>query len=454
MNKLQVGYAQVNINAPLGIGVNGYYVPRFAKGYLDDMYASALALQCKEEKVLMITVDVVGLGKVLSETYRQAVANATGIKFENIFLSCSHTHTGPFVEVGFGFAVDKEQVQWYVDFLRRRIVDVAQVAMNDIKPAKMGFITGYAPERVAYIRRYKMKDGSIMTCPPVGDPNIDHPLGVLDQRVHVLRFDQENGETIVLMNYGLHADTIGGEYLSSDWIGWVRDTLYKALDGVKCMCVVGCQGDVGSTNVFPKGGDMNDTEISFDNEMKSPGMARFVGRALAGTVLQVFDKVEYIDVEDLAILHKDVKVGANKGTPEQLPLARKYKELHDAGRDDEIPFEAMELTTVIAEANRICRMETAPDFFDIHVTGLKIGSVAFVGFGGEPFTDIGVQVKDTPGWSMIMTCCIVNGYAGYFPTKEAYDEGGYEVRGSSYQSNVAELLVTAGKEILKTLSEK
>ena len=51
-----------------------------------------------------------------------------------------------------------------------------------------------------------MKDGTTMTCPPVGDPNIDHPLGELDQRVHVLRFDQENGESIVLVNYGIHTE--------------------------------------------------------------------------------------------------------------------------------------------------------------------------------------------------------------------------------------------------------
>jgi hypothetical protein len=161
-----------------------------------------------------------------------------------------------------------------------------------------------------------MKDGSTFTCPPIDDPNIDHPIGELDQRVNVLRFDQDNGQTVVLYNYGVHVDCIGGEYVSPDFPGWVRSTLDKALDGVKAIYFPGCQGDVGSTNVHPKGGDMNDTEISFDNEMKSPGMARFVGRALAGTILQVFDKVEYIDVDKLNIIHKIVQVKSNKPTPE------------------------------------------------------------------------------------------------------------------------------------------
>ena len=453
MGNFRVGYAEVNINPTLGIGIEGYYVPRFAKGYLDDLLASVLALECGGRKILMIDVDQIGFPTPLSLRYRQKIAEKTGVDPLDIFLACSHTHTGPFVVPGFGFEVDPEPVHKYADFLEDRLVDAAILALADLKPAKMGFITGFAPERVAYIRRYKMKDGSTCTCPAINDPNIDYPLGTLDQRVHILRFDREGGQSIVLMNYGLHADTIGGELLSSDWIGWMRRTVEKALDGVKCICFVGCQGDVGSTHVNPCGGDMNDTEISFDNEMKSPGMARFVGRALAGTILQVYDKVEYIPVERINILHKAVKVGANKADPKDLPRAHLYKELHDAGRDDEIPFEAMELTTVIAEANRMCALENGPDYFELAVTGLQIGDVAFVGIGGEPFTDIGVQIKDTEGWAMIMPCCIVNGYAGYFPTASAFSEGGYESRSSSYQSNVAKLLIEGGKELLQELKK-
>lgn len=453
MSDFRVGYAQVNINPTLGIGIEGYYVPRFAKGYLDDLEASVLALECAGRRILMITADQIGFPTAISLRYREKIAEKCGIDKLDIFLSCSHTHTGPFVVPGFGFEVDPEPVHKYADFLETRLVDASVMALADLKPAKMGFITGYAPERVAYIRRYKMKDGSTCTCPPINDPNIDHPLGTLDQRVHILRFDREGGESIVLVNYGLHADTIGGELLSSDWLGWMRRTVAKALDGVKCICFVGCQGDVGSTHVNPCGGDMNDTEISFDNEMKSPGMARFVGRALAGTILQVYDKVEYIPVEKINILHKAVKVGANKADPKDLPRAHLYKQLHDEGRDAEIPFEAMELTTVVAEANRMVALENGPDYFELAVTGLQIGDVAFVGIGGEPFTDIGVQIKDTEGWSMIMPCCITNGYEGYFPTEEAFSEGGYEARSSSYQSNVAKLLIEGGKELLQELKK-
>jgi hypothetical protein len=72
-----------------------------------------------------------------------------------------------------------------------------------------------------------MKDGTTQTCPPIEDPNIDHPIGTLDQRVNVIRFDREGAESVVILNYGLHADTVNGDMVSSDWCGWTRRTIEK-----------------------------------------------------------------------------------------------------------------------------------------------------------------------------------------------------------------------------------
>ena len=454
MRNFSVGYAQVNINPKLGIGISGYYIPRLAKGFLDDLQASCLALSLEGNTVLLLNVDQMGLMADESVRYRKAIAAATGVPFENLFMTCTHTHTAPLPDTKLFIYGDEKDIHDYADFLGQRLVDVAQMAIADLKPGRMGYCTGYAPERVAYIRRYRMKDGSTMTCPPVDDPNIEAPIGTLDQRVHVLRFDRDGGESIVLVNYGVHCDTIGGELLSADFPAWMRSTLDKALDGVKCMFFPGAQGDVGSTNVHPSGGDMNDTEISFDNEMKSPGMARFVGRALAGTVLQVYDKVTYVDVTELKTLQKIAKIPSNMPAAEDLPLAHQYKELHEAGRDDRIPFEAMELTTVVAEALRMCKLEHGPEYFDLPLMGIQIGPVALLGIPGEPFTDVGIAIKEAPGWDMILPCGLTNGYMGYFPVKSAYEEGGYESRTSEFKSGVAELLIDEAKQLLAQLPKQ
>lgn len=457
MNKLYSGYAKVNINPPLGHFVSGYFIDRFAKGFLDDITASAFALECNGEKFLIVSVDACTLASPLVRSYREAMAKASGVSVDNIFFTNTHTHTGPeYSPLGYSDDAEEKVEQSgvvYVDFVKQRLADLAVLALQDMVPTKMAYGTGYAPERVAHIRRYRMKDGSTMTCPPINDPDIVGPIGELDQRINVLRFDREGRNSFVLVNYGVHADTVNGDMISADFPYWMAKTLDLALEGVDSMFVCGAQGDVGSTNVHPDSADMNDTEISFDNEMKSPGMARFVGRAIAGTVLQVYDKLYYTDVEDVKMITKNVPVKLNVPTPEELPLAKKYKELHEAGRDCDIPYTAMELTTVVAEALRMCALADGPEYKNMEMVGLKIGPVALVGIPGEPFTEIGVKIKEAEGFELVMPCALTNGYEGYFPVQSAYDEGGYEARSSRYAAGIAETIVEAGKAIVAELAK-
>ncbi len=451
MNRLLTGFREITINPPLGIGISGYYVPRFAKGFLDDIKASVFTLCCGDETVAIISIDACMLDTDLVCRYRLAIERATGLSRNKIFLTNTHTHTGPLFTETDMFDAPADPIKSYADFVEGQLCEAVKAALDDLVPTQMGYAVANAPERVAYIRRHRMKDGSTVTCPPIDDPDIVGPIGELDQRVNVLRFDREGRHPFVLVNYGLHADTVNGELLSADWPYWLKRTLDAALDGVDCMFICGAQGDVGSTNVHPKAGDMNDTEISFDNEMKSPGMARFVGRAVAGAVLQVYDKVCYCGVDSIQMIARTVPVRLNIPEARQIPLAEKYKMLHEAGRDDEIPYTAMELTTVVAEALRICKYQHSPEFLDLHMLGLRIGPVALVGIPGEPFTEVGVKIKESEGFDLILPCALTNGYEGYFPVKSAYDEGGYEARASRYKSGVAETIIDSSKTILAQL---
>ena len=74
-----------------------------------------------------------------------------------------------------------------------------------------------------------------------------------------------------------------------------------------------------------------------------------------------------------------------------------------------------------------------------------------VGIPGEPFTEIGVRIKDTEGFSMIMPVALANGSQGYFPSKEAYDAGGYEARSSPFRPHVSDKIVEGSKEMLHLL---
>ena len=95
---LKVGYSQVNANPPLGIGIEGYFVPRVAKGFLDDIEVISMVLTCGDTTVAVVSVDVCFMNEDLIDRFCMAAEKATGIKKENIFLSATHTHTGPLLK--------------------------------------------------------------------------------------------------------------------------------------------------------------------------------------------------------------------------------------------------------------------------------------------------------------------------------------------------------------------
>jgi len=172
---------------------------------------------------------------------------------------------------------------------------------------------------------------------------------------------------------------------------------------------------------------------------------------MTGAVLQVFDKVNYRDVDSIRAAQKVVDIPSNMPKPEDMPLARKYNDLHLAGRDEEIPFQAMELTTVVAEAGRMVQLEHGPASFPLLLSGIAIGDIAMIGIPGEPFTGIGRGLKLAEGWDLVLPCCQTNDRVGYFPMQEAYDEGGYEARSSIFAAGVAERIIEEGTALLNSL---
>ncbi len=445
---MKAGFSRVDITPCMGIGIDGYYKPRFAEGVLDPLEVNTLAISVEDKTVLLVSVDHCGIGMDVIDIYKDLIFDKTGVPKEAIIICATHTHTAPFIEKD----SDDDLVKEYSEFVGKKIADSAQLAIEDLKPAKIGYKVGNAPN-VAFVRRFRMKDGRVCTNPGIGNPDILAPIGDADERVNILRFDRENAESIVLMNFGNHPDVVGGSKISADWPGIARHRLEESLPNTRGIFINGAQGDVNHVNVNAKDGELNDLENDFDDVLRGYGHARHIANVVVGAVLQVYDKVNYVDANEIKYIEKTISVPANKANPEDLPLAHKYAELHRSGKDDEIPFEAMELTTVVAEALRMVSLENAPDTFEMKMTGIKLGNIGFVSIPGEGFTYIGTELKKADGWDMVLPLILANGNEGYFPTQDAYTEGGYEARSSNFKAGVAELFVKEGLKILAELKK-
>ena len=446
MNTLQAGFSRVDITPMLGIGMAGYYVPRYADGVLDPLQINALALSCGDEKVVLMSIDHCGIVKEVLNPMIQNICDVTGLPREAVYIHSTHTHTGPFLNYA---PTDPLEIE-YAQTVKRKFADAAVLALADLKPSKMGYGIGDAPN-IAFVRRFRMKDGSVRTNPGVDNPDILHPIGDVDERVNVLRFDRAE-DRLVLVNFGNHPDVVGGCKISADWPGFLRQTVEKALDHTHCIFFNGAQGDVNHVNVHPKGGYLNDMFMDFDDVARGYKHARYMGRVVAGGVLQAFDKVKYVDVDSIRFAQKHIHVPANLPDASEIPEAKRINDLHNAGRDAELPYSGMMLTTVVADAARKVRLEHGPQSFRMPLSAIAIGPVAMFGIPGEPFTGVGRALKKAEGFRLVLPTCNTNAKEGYFPMLECYEEGGYEAGSSNFKAGVAELIVESGLELLKSLT--
>jgi neutral ceramidase len=435
MGEFRAGFSRLDVTPPLGVNMAGYYSQRIADGILDNLYASAVAVSDGSSTAVAISLDIIGIPKDKMDCYRKSIAEKNSIPFEAVFIACTHTHTGPVVDTKL-FSEDLA----YNAYLERKLKDVATLAIADLKPATVSIGRSTAPG-ISFVRRFRMKDGKIQTNPGVGNPNILEPIGTPDETVQLVRIQRENSEEILLVNFQVHPDVISGNKFSADYPKFVRDTLEKALDDVRCIYFNGAQGDTNHANVF----------TTPDKSNGGYEHSKHMGRCIAGAVLQIYSKTTPVQADKIGFGQNNIEVLSNRAEKSKIPEAKKIIALHKAGKCAEIPFTGMELVTVIAEAYRIKMLENGPDAFMLPLTAIRFGDVSIAGVPGEPFTDIGRGIKEDSPFKMTLVCCCANGYEGYFPVQSAYDEGGYEARGSRFKPGVAEAIIKGSVELLKRI---
>jgi len=444
---MKTGYSKICINPPYGAPISGYYEQRNVKGITTSLYARAVAFDDGNKKAVIIAVDVCFLVVSFCERIKDEIVKATGIERDAIFINFSHTHTGPVV--GNDHASDRKGSEAYDEFLVNCIRDAAVYAIDDLSESKIEIGKAEA-KNLSFIRRYRMKDGSVVTNPGPHNDNILEPLGTPNETLTLIKIVRDGKDDIIMLNFWTHPDSIGGEYINADYPGYACSTLENALPGTKCIFLIGPQGDVNHVNVNTTKGEMAilkdlDTDVPHSDEH-----ARHMGRVIAGAALSIYSITEEVKTDKISYGSKIVNLPANQEN-ERLGEARKICALYDVGREKELPYKEMELVTVIAEARRIVQLENGPEYFPLLLSAVKIGDLVFAGIAQEPFVEIGIRVEENSPFKNTVVCCLTNGDCGYIPTSRSYDEGGYEARSSILKRGGDDIVVDGMTELLKSL---
>ncbi len=324
--EFKAGFGRVDATPPLGIPIVGYFHKRIADGVLDPLYVDCVAVSDGTNNALIYCVSSLGLGKAFMGKAMPALTAATGVPRERIYVHATHTHTGPSPWTASSYTKEENRlVAGYVDTCIAKMSEAGRLALADMVPARIG-VAKTVCRNVSFIRRYRMKDGSVRTNPGITNPKVKEPLGTPDETLQLVRFRRTGAPDIAIVNFGTHPDTIGGTKYSADWPGVVRSTFEEAVgDGVKCLFLNAAQGDVNCSQRFPPPGR---AALNAARKTRPKAVSLYVGRAVAGAALSVWDVCEEIPAGPVRGIVAKHSMPANKPTADEI----KWVELFDAGR--------------------------------------------------------------------------------------------------------------------------
>ena len=432
---LRTGFARLDVTPPLGLSLAGYFEDRRADGILDPIQLNAVALSHGEDTLLMIAADLISMDAAQSEKIRTLIAKESGIPADAVAINCLHQHTT--IRVGAGLFGVRDGA--YLEVLYRKFADVARLALADLRETRMELGECPTAEPLSFIRRFRMKDGTVATNPYGRVAEIDHPVGEADNIVRLLRFRREGGKDIALVQFCTHPDVIGGTKFSADWPGFVRRYVENDLADVQCVLFNGAQGDTNHIDPYHIQ-KWREDRLGFSDRM---------GRVIADAVCALWEKTAPCAVDGLTFAAAEVAVKTRTDGEERYEEMKAFYAAYEAGT-----LGRRANIAELGEARRIMGIRTAPIYSYVTLTVFGIGDVLFVGFGGEPFTEYMHRLRREVPCAMLLTGCNTNGSVGYLPTKAAFEEGGYESRGTAFVPELEELVIAKALELIQEVRPK
>ncbi len=395
---LKAGVARVEIKPPSGIAMAGFGARKGnSEGVLDYPQAKILVLEGKDKSVALVTLDLVGVfPDVELDEIRDRVKKSSGI--DDVIFNCSHTHSGPNVEL-------EDFQQWQKDAVANIGAAIEQ-AWKSREAVKVG--VGQGSVFIGHNRVYMMSDGNgkmlwrnetrIRTSP-------------VDPTVMVLRLDRTNGTPLaVAVNYACHPVVLGPENLkySADYPGEMMRTVESSVPGnPMCMFIQGAAGDI---NPYYDKTPVAENAVALMQE---------TGRTLAKEVLRVLNTIQ-----------------TRRAPDSQLQISREILQFNGRWNKDKFLAQvAANYPLTDALKKRIERMFKST--FPAPVTVMLLNrDFAFVGVPAEIFVDYQIEVRERVKDFPVFFAGYTNGNLAYVPTIKAAVDGGY---GASEMGSIIEV---------------
>ena len=434
---LKAGAAAVEISPAGPAALFGYpHVKRTSTGIHDPLLASALFLDDGSQPAVLVALDLLMLEPSTARAIRRAVAERAGVPQEAVFLSCTHTHSGP---------VTSRLLAWqddpalpapdarYLEWVSERSVEAAVRAVQCAGPAEIAWSTADARG--------------------VGGNRLE-PGGITDPEAGILAVRSFGGGPMIAVAviYGMHPTVLHEDstLVSSDFPHYARLELCERFGPSLAVLY----------HTAPCGNQSPRFFVSEQTFGEAERLGRKLGKAAAASVMNLENEAFRGECSLHGFLKRvelPRRVLPSAAEAERLRgcCQAEYQRLRSQCaeparvRTAECAVFGAEGTVVLArlqERDDIDRI--LPAYVPIEVQALQIGDAFLVGLPGECFTEYALEIKRRATGRVFVVSLVNGDLQGYIVTEEAAAQGGYEATTALFSPAAGQVLVESALELL------
>lgn len=418
----QAGWATREITPDIPCRMGGYIArTALANATHDPLYACALALGSREQPLVLVICDLVGIDEALADEVRTQVV--TQYPGASVWLGATHTHSGP--DVARSLSLTREPPD---PALRQRIIartsSAAGAALANLHPVWVKWASGRIDDIAG---------------------NRDHPETAVNLTLDMLCFyetDEPQAQPSALFAcFPCHPTILGAENLalSADLPGAFRRHLRTQLGGeVWVALVTGAAGDI-STRYTRQGQGFDELERL--GALLAQQAYTLLDSALPLTLARPRTRAIHVEFERKDPLESDVLATSLLSVQTRMNAERQAGNLAQA-RTLETVLQGLEATqrgTTLAPGGQLPTLTVSVSF---------LGELALIAVPAELYYQSGLQIKRA-GKHTVLLLGYTNGYAGYLPTRAAYAAMDYEALVSPFAPGSGERLATMLEQLLK-----
>lgn len=421
---MKAGFASSDITPRVGVQLCGYgpYRNRASNKITAPLLARAIVLSEGKRRQILLNLELCGLPRDYAWTLREAVVARVGGKVEDVFLTVTHTHSGPSVGGMIGWG---EPDAMYVATLPARVADAAERAVAAQQAVEWRYAE--VPCEGIAINRETDEGG----WKPVADP-LDVRLSSswrpkrpedTDPTLRLLAAYAGDKLVGVLHHFGCHA-VVGSEQtfdVHGDFVGVASQLIERSYPGATALFLPGAIGDINPP-------------VCHRGPKETSRALTVLAKKYAGVIQRGLKVAQPLAVDGVAGVQREV-LFSRKPWPRAW-VTKRIAELEaifaKPGMTDDTRAGKLPLNTSGLDMVRLHGLRTVLAQFDgakgpnrpVMISGLKIGPVLLLGVGLEVFHSLQAPILAGSPHPHTWLVSLAGGI-GYAPDARACAKQGY-----------------------------